>query len=365
MRKRLAYLLLALGSTLFFSVALEFTLRLAGYNPFRNLLDGRELILRKSSNAEMVYELTPNSEGYAWGAEVTVNSFGFRDREYVPENPDGLYRIVVIGDSITFGNFLRVEETFPELLEQSFRQHGIGAEILNLGVGGYDTIQEVAFLEEVGLQFHPDEVILGYCMNDLGVTSTNLRYINRAQKYGKPIYNLRSLQFFRVGLDNIEAMLFSQPSGPKYEGLDVESDADLDDLIRRVDHYLSSVDELPHDFSWYANRRRIGRLRLGFERLKTLSERHGFEVSVLIIPWPHKQVDAYGAAYDIVRHEAVRNDFNVIEVVDEFIEADGKGLKIGRRDKQHVNKRGHRLMAQKLFEFYTDNGDLGYTGSRE
>ena len=83
---------------MFFSVALEFTLRLAGYNPFRDLLNGRELILRKSSNAEMVYELTPNSEGYAWGAEVTVNSFGFRDREYVPENPDGLYRIAVIGD---------------------------------------------------------------------------------------------------------------------------------------------------------------------------------------------------------------------------------------------------------------------------
>lgn len=367
MRNRLTHLLLVLGSTLFFFVALELTLRLAGYNPFGNLLNGRELIVRKSSNSEMGYELTPNSEGFAWKAEVTVNSFGFRDREYVPENPDGLYRIVVIGDSITFGNFLPVEETFPERLEQSFREHGVGAEVLNLGVSGYNTIQEVAFLEEVGLQFHPDEVILGYCMNDLDSYSPSLQYIRRAQKYGNPVYNLRSLQFFRAGLDNIEAKIYPRPSGPKiyrrpsgpkHEDLDVENDADLDDLIRRVQHYLSSVDHLPHTFPSYASPKKISRLRRGFERLKALSERHGFEVSVLIIPYAQNQVGAYGAAYDIVRHEAVRNDFNVIEVVDEFIEADGKGLKIGLKDRIHLNSLGHRLIAQRLFELYTEDGVL-------
>ena len=168
MRRWLMNLSLILTSTCLSLLGLEVTLRVAGYNPFGGLLSGRELIIRESTNRAMIYELTPNSEGYAWGAEVKINSHGFRDHEYEKEKPINTYRIIAIGDSITFGNSLSIEDTYPEILEQYFQHRNIAVEVLNFGVGGYDIIQEIAFLENRGLQFFPEEVIVGYCMNDVG-----------------------------------------------------------------------------------------------------------------------------------------------------------------------------------------------------
>jgi hypothetical protein len=82
-------------------------------------------------------------------------------------------------------------------------------EVLNIGVGGYDTAQEVALLEQFAGQFDIDEVIVGYCMNDVGMVSVNLDYIKRASVYNSKIYNLRALQFIRLNLDRIELKAIS------------------------------------------------------------------------------------------------------------------------------------------------------------
>ena len=79
-----------------------------------------------------------------------IGFHGFRGRGVSLEKPTGTTRIVVIGDSISFAGPLREEERFTELLEQRLREQGREVEVLNLGVGGYDTPNEVVFLEQVG-----------------------------------------------------------------------------------------------------------------------------------------------------------------------------------------------------------------------
>lgn len=358
--RRLTNFSLVLVSTVLCLLSVEVALRVIGYNPFGDLLNGREFILRESGNQVMRYELTPNSEGYAWHAEVKINSYGFRDREYDIEKPDGTYRIIAIGDSITFGNSLSANVTFPERLEDFFRSHNLAVEVLNLGVGGYDTMQEIAFLQELGLQFHPDEVIVGYCMNDVGVVSANLKYIRRARSYGKPVYNFRILQFVRIKIDILSAKFYSGvlngndngDTGEKEKRAEILGDAYVSERMRLIEEYVSSNADYPTTFSWYASAHRLSNLRAGFERLKVLSRQHGFKVSVVIIPFVREHVDAYGAAYDIVRNEARRNGFQVIEPLQKFVDTGITRLKISPRDGIHPNELGHRLIAEKLFEFY-------------
>ncbi len=357
--------LIVLGSTLLCVLGFEVALRIAGYNPFGDLLNGRELIIRESNNPDMNYELTPNSEGFVRGAEIKVNSFGFRDRDYNTKKSDGIYRIVIIGDSITFGNFLPIEATFPKRLEQSFRQHRMPVEVLNLGVGGYNTIQEVAFLQQLGLQFDPDEVIVGYCMNDVGVVSPNLNYIRRVRTYGAPVYNLRFLQFVRSKLDIIEARIYSffstrndkEKLKDNKKSLSSIGDVYLSERIRDIENYISYDSDYHRVFSWYSSAHKLSNIRAGFERLKALSRQYGFKVSVMIIPFVLEHVDAYDAAYDIVRHEARRNGFDVIEVLQEFIDTNIKYLKIRPSDGIHPNELGHRLIAEKLFKFYMESSN--------
>jgi len=97
-----------------------------------------------------------------------VNSAGFRGREFSIEKSQDVYRIVMLGDSITFGAGVAQNETVPYFLEQllSSRHDQTSYEVYNLGIAGYNTGQELATLREVGLKYQPDLVVLNICLND-------------------------------------------------------------------------------------------------------------------------------------------------------------------------------------------------------
>lgn len=91
-----------------------------------------------------------------------TNSRGLRDREYPIQRARGTTRIVVLGDSYTWGYRVRDEEVYPEVLESLLEN----VEVLNLGVTAYATEQELLYLKREGLQYHPDIVLLAFCLND-------------------------------------------------------------------------------------------------------------------------------------------------------------------------------------------------------
>ncbi|MBT37312.1 MAG: SGNH/GDSL hydrolase family protein [Myxococcota bacterium] len=128
---------------------------------------------RLSANEKIGYEPRPRAEGadgasYVWSYPLSqVNEFGYRDRNHEREKPPGVFRIVVIGDSIAAGYRIdALEDVFPFQLEQALRRRGVDAEILNFGVSGYNTQQEVYTLIDRGLAYDPDLVVLAYCLND-------------------------------------------------------------------------------------------------------------------------------------------------------------------------------------------------------
>ena len=114
--------------------------------------------------------LAPGYRGFFAGVPVHINSLGFRDsREYSLEKSPGTFRILVLGDSVTFGHGTLDETTYPFLLEQRLRQWqpDVKWEVWNLGVPGYNTSQELAYLTEVGSRYDPDLAIVGFFANDL------------------------------------------------------------------------------------------------------------------------------------------------------------------------------------------------------
>ena len=121
------------------------------------------------SDASRGQRLAAGYDGWFAGVRVRINSLGFRDhREYSTEKPPGTFRILVIGDSVTFGHGATFETTYPFLLEQRLKQWRpeVGWQVWNLGVPGYNTRQEVTYLQEIGPRFQPDLVIIGFYPND-------------------------------------------------------------------------------------------------------------------------------------------------------------------------------------------------------
>ncbi len=98
--------------------------------------------------------------------EFSTNSQGFRGQvEYAVEKPQGTFRVIVLGDSVTLGHGVKDNETFSAVAERKLNQRR-PVEVINMGVSGFGTAEELIQLEEVGLRYQPDLVVLAYFPND-------------------------------------------------------------------------------------------------------------------------------------------------------------------------------------------------------
>src|SRR5262245_22026425 len=95
-----------------------------------------------------------------------ANSEGWRDRERTIERRPNTLRILVIGDSVTYGAIVAQADTYTAILERKLQAKGVGAEVINISYGGWGTDQELEALTLEGVSYKPDLVILQFCTND-------------------------------------------------------------------------------------------------------------------------------------------------------------------------------------------------------
>lgn len=113
------------------------------------------------------WELIPGARGVGnTGAVYEINSKGCRDHEYPPRQSYEGKRIVVLGDSFTFGMGVNLKDTFPKQLEQMLRRRGHQAEIINCGVIGHDMWHHLRTLDTRAWGYEPDLIILSIYYND-------------------------------------------------------------------------------------------------------------------------------------------------------------------------------------------------------
>jgi hypothetical protein len=174
---------------------------------------------KKSDNPNLYLQLVPGAEQIADGSgvclpafHVKINSYGFRDYEYPIEKPPNTFRIVALGDSITFGEGVELNETYPKILEKMLNEKSkkVKYEVLNFGVGGYNAAEKVEVLATVAINFTPDLIIFQYLGDDI-INWTEFRNIeygkikDYAEKLGK---NVSELTPFELG--NIHKIIYTE-----------------------------------------------------------------------------------------------------------------------------------------------------------
>jgi lysophospholipase L1-like esterase len=166
--KKLGLLVAAVVAAL---LAAELLVRLLGAAPQVYVI--RKGRFQLSQNPKIGYEPVPLSyhgqELSFYDYQGASNSLGYRDVEHAVAKPPGVYRIVVLGDSIAAGLRVdRFEDTFPPILQGLLNARGLHAEVLSFAVSGYNTQQEVETLKEKGLRYQPDLVLLAYSLGNRG-----------------------------------------------------------------------------------------------------------------------------------------------------------------------------------------------------
>jgi len=106
-------------------------------------------------NRELGWKLRPGASGVVIAEDrqtVRINSHGFRDRERSYDKPEETFRIAVMGNSWTEALQVPLERTYPALLESDLQKNGCfngkRVEVLNFGVAGYSTGQELLTLQQ-------------------------------------------------------------------------------------------------------------------------------------------------------------------------------------------------------------------------
>ncbi|MBN1197098.1 MAG: SGNH/GDSL hydrolase family protein [Candidatus Aminicenantes bacterium] len=120
---------------------------------------------RLARNPDLVYELLPGSRARVQGIPIHINNAGFRDRQFSIQK-SSLFRVIVVGDSITYGWNVSLDQTFHKQLENRLRRSGCEVEVLGMGVVGYNMVQEYHLIRERALAFKPDLVVLQITPND-------------------------------------------------------------------------------------------------------------------------------------------------------------------------------------------------------
>jgi len=137
----------------------------------------------ENAEAPLDFRLVPGFNGRMVGeydVEVKINSDGLRDYEH--ELQSKKFRILALGDSMTFGQGIEIDKTFLSVIEKK-----IGAEVIKAGVPAYGQDNELEYFKTKGTKYRPDAVIIFYYPNDnddnAGNTDRKIAYGNLIQKY--------------------------------------------------------------------------------------------------------------------------------------------------------------------------------------
>ncbi len=99
--------------------------------------------------------------------EFRTNAAGFRnDEDFDYEKPEGVFRVLCLGDSHTQGYEVEQEETFAAVIGRELAAAGLAAQSINAGVSGFSTAEALVLLENEGVRYAPDAVALGFFAND-------------------------------------------------------------------------------------------------------------------------------------------------------------------------------------------------------
>ena len=162
-------------------------------------------------------ERTVTGEQYTWGHKVRSNSWGYRGPE-VPPKPDDVYRILVLGDSLTWGVGLTEDQRFTHIAEQKLSQMlpDKKFEVINFGFPGYPTVTERDELYKHYDDVKPDLIVVGFCLNDPQPKGQNDSIEREKYKNALPGKLVTFLQkvFYRLGLPYVSKLvgqLYYQP----------------------------------------------------------------------------------------------------------------------------------------------------------
>ncbi|MGL5081510.1 MAG: SGNH/GDSL hydrolase family protein [Microcoleaceae cyanobacterium] len=164
---------LVLGSLSFGVLISEIGLRLGGVEGLPQQSKTAHALFSPSfftiSHPDRGWANLPGAKGW-WEQEgrsyVEINQDGWRDRPYAKTKPENTIRVAVLGDSFTLASQVSMAQNYTSVIETRLKScsnvQGKTVEVLNFGVDGYGTAQELITLRQEVWNYNPDVIVLAF-----------------------------------------------------------------------------------------------------------------------------------------------------------------------------------------------------------
>lgn len=270
------------------------------------------------------------------GVVMRINSQGFRGPEVTEPKPANVFRIIGLGDSFTFGVGVREDHTFLRKLDGLLNSDGGKAfEVMNAGVQGYNTRDEVLYLTHRWLSFEPDLVLITFYLNDAYADD---RILNNGETLG--------IYFRPAGLARISCLWDHFQHASRLR----ELSAKVEEYYKS--HYFTQVGRgfrLPGErFDWPDCRRALA-------KAKSVAEGRKIRVALVIFPELFRLAGKYPFEHI---HELVKNTcdelgIDVLDLLDSYRGIKEAELWVHPSD-HHPNEVAHGIAAKAIHDFLVE-----------
>lgn len=262
---------------------------------------------------------------------ANLNSLGHRDHEFSRTKPADTFRILVVGDSLTYGQGIeKLDDLYTEILEKRLNQEDGRKrfEVLNVSERGYNVQDYLDVMRDKGLTYDPDLIVIGFYINDIEASDRN-RPEFRFLPYRVHWFFSRLSFFYHYAYTGLNQLLV----GRRY-------------LKYRL-HYTN-----PESEDW----KRFTPL---WKELLSLGQEKGIRTAVMILPLTSFLNDEHPfiSAYDNVAALSKACGAEVLNIFPFLKGLKPKDLEVGLTD-GHPNEAAHRIFAQAFYDFLMKNKHL-------
>ena len=307
-----------------------------------------------------LYGLRPGTVGRLPVSGTTlyeINADGFRGPVQVRPKPPGRFRVVILGDSIAFGYGVEEAAAFPRVLESELarRAPGSNVDVVNLGVGGYNAWNEARVLEDVGVSYDPDLVLVQFCINDLNDPTVHFDGQTRLVLAAIPeaaFPNPAVRRDPRPAPSHLNAACSHSQlcvMARSFWRARFDRSPDDDDVADRSAFEPVESDAGP-EWRW---------LERNYMDMASIANQRGARFGIVMIPYPGQvRRPATDPAGELMGAMARRHGWTLIDPVAAFRAADSDASRLFI-DQWHPTPAGHRILADETIRSLACSGGLG------
>lgn len=253
------------------------------------------------------------------------SAYRARDFYYTPEKAPGVFRIIAIGDSFTFGGKMHFDDSYSKRLERmlNLNDHQRKIEVLNWGVPGYSSLHEVELVKDAVNQFNPDLIIVQITLNDAELQPYRVTHKYQNQR-GKVILKNRLLKYWTSLRYIIKRLYYTN-------------------LNREYVTYHTAAFEDPTSWAGFSG---------AFEQMKRLLSSRNIPMLAVLFPMmshPFDEAYPFHSAHKKIGDEMAAQGIAFVDLFPDFEGRDPSRLQVEPGSDAHPNEIAHRLAADRIY----------------